>query len=211
MDVIAHGRWAPADVRVRWRRDAFVPEPRLAAAADAALAALAARGSPSHDSQAARVAGLHAGDGTLALELQPVRWSLRLVPGGASQSLYVHCLVRDGAGRWLAGRRSAWLAILPGEWHLGAAGSVGVDEDPVDTLRRELAEEWSFAAAALDVVAIVGEPSGQTALIGLARVPDGAQPRLNDEHDDWAWWPADPADWPAVASAGLRELATLVA
>ena len=45
-------------------------------------------------------------DGRLALELQPMRWSLRLVREDASASLAALCVVRDSDGRWLAGRRA---------------------------------------------------------------------------------------------------------
>jgi 8-oxo-dGTP diphosphatase len=194
---------------VRRRSDTYVPVPEVAAAADAALAALAARGSPSHDSMAARVAGARGTATELVLELQPVRWSLRLLEGDAAGSLFVHCLVRDTAGRWLAGRRAPWLAVLPGAWHLGAAGSVAADEDPVAMLRQEVGEEWALAADALTVAALLAEPSGRTVLLGVATVPAGARPRPNDEHDAWTWWAADPADWPPEATPELRQLAAL--
>jgi hypothetical protein len=207
VEVLAQGPWEPAAVRTRWRAERYEPEAGASAAADAALAALAARGSPSHDSLAARVAGVHAEATGLTLELQPVRWALRLVAGGAAASLFVLCLVRDGAGRWLAGHRSPWLAILPGVWHVGAAGSVAAGDDPVATMRAELDEEWGLKPPELTVAALLAQPSGQNLLLGLATVPDGAELRLNDEHDAWAWWPADPAGWPAEAAPDLRDLA----
>jgi 8-oxo-dGTP diphosphatase len=192
---------------VRWRDNAHRPTPEVGAAADAALDALAARGSPSHDSMAARVAAARAEGTELALELQPVRWSLRLVEGAAAGSLFVHCLVRDAGGRWLAGRRAPWLAVLPGAWHLGAAGSVAARDDPVAMLHREVREEWGLAADGLTVAGVLEEPSGRTVLLGLATAPAGAEPRPNDEHDAWAWWPASPAEWPAAAAPELRALA----
>ena len=192
---------------MRWQSDEYEPATEVAAAADAALEALAARGSPSHDSTAARVAAARGAAAELALELQPVRWSLRLVEGGAAGSLFVHCLVRDTGGRWLAGRRSPWLAVLPGAWHLGAAGSVAANEDPVAMLGQEVGEEWGLAADGLMVAGLLAEPSGRTVLLGLATAPPGAEPCPNDEHDAWAWWPADPADWPPEAAPELRDLA----
>jgi 8-oxo-dGTP diphosphatase len=205
MKVLARGPWDPSAVAARWRTDAYEPDPRVAAAADEALAELAARGSPSHDSVAARLASFTTEDGGLQLELQPVRWALRLVEGAASGSLFVLCAVRDPVGRWLAGRRSPWLAILPGTWHLGAAGSVGAGDDPVAAIRQELEEEWGLRQAALTVAALLEEPSGRTLVLAVAQTGD--EPRPNDEHDRWAWWPADPAAWPAEAGAELRELA----
>jgi 8-oxo-dGTP diphosphatase len=211
VQVLAQGPWDPAEVSARWRSDQYEPAPEVAAAADAALAALAARGSPSHDSVAARVVAVEAEPAGLTLELQPVRWSLRLVEGGAAESLFVMCLVRDAAGRWLAGRRSSWLAVLPGVWHLGAAGSVAAGDDPVATMRAELDEEWGLAVPGLTVAALLAQPSGQTLLLGLATVAEGAELRLNDEHDASAWWPADPVGWPAEAAPELRELAAWAA
>ena len=72
-----------------------------------------------------------------------MRWALRLLPGGAAQSLSAMCVVRTADGRWLAGRRAAWLATWAERWALGAAGSVEVGENPAETLVRELDEEWS--------------------------------------------------------------------
>ena len=92
----------------------------------------------------------------LALELQPARWALRLLPEDAAQSLSALCVVRAADGRWLAGRRAGWLASWAGRWALGAGGSVEVDENPADTMTRELAEEWSVAADRLTVEALVG-------------------------------------------------------
>jgi 8-oxo-dGTP diphosphatase len=181
----------------------------VASAADVALADLAARGSPSHDSMAARVTAADGRDGVLTLELQPVRWSLRLVDGGAAQSLFVHCLIRDGGGRWLAGRRAPWLAVLPGAWHLGAAGSVSAGDDPIATMRQELDEEWQLRAERLTVAAVLSEPSERTVLLGVAEVAAGEEPRSNDEHDEWNWWPADRQDWPAEAPDAMHAVASL--
>ena len=131
-------------------------------AADEAIAALEDRGSPAHDGLAARLAGYEAGDGRLELELQPMRWSLRLVREDASASLAALCVTRAADGRWLAGRRAAWVASWAGRWALGAGGSVEVGEDPVETLTRELDEEWSVAPERLSVEALVSlpEPAG---------------------------------------------------
>jgi 8-oxo-dGTP diphosphatase len=209
MKVLERGPWEPAAVGVRWRTDAYEPAPTAARAADAALAELAARGSPSHDSMAARLAAAERRGGVLTLELQPVRWSLRLVEGAAAESLFVHCLVRDTDGRWLAGRRASWVAVLPGAWHLGAAGSVAVCDDPIATMRRELAEEWRLPGERLSVAAVLSEPSQRTVLLGVADLAAGREPRPNHEHDAQAWWPADPSRWPAEATDDMRAVAVL--
>ena len=78
------------------------------------------------------------------LEMQPVRWSLRLLDG-AAESMAALCVTRDAEGRWLAGRRAAWLSSWAGRWALGAGGAVDLGEYPVHTLTRELQEEWSVA------------------------------------------------------------------
>ena len=77
-------------------------------------------------------------DGRLELDLQPLRWALRLVEGDASGSVSALCVTRDADGRWLAGRRAPWLASWAGRWTLGAGGAVDVGESPVETLAREL-------------------------------------------------------------------------
>jgi 8-oxo-dGTP diphosphatase len=138
-----------------------------------------------------------------------VRWSLRLVAGGAADSLFVHCLLRDDDGRWLAGRRAPWLAVLPGAWHLGAAGSVGAHEDPVATIRQELDEEWGLAAERLTLAALLADGSGQTVLLAVAGLTGRPEPRPNREHDAWAWWPADPGAWPDAAAPDLRQAVRL--
>ena len=122
----------------------------------------------------------------------------------------VLCVVRGADGRWLAGRRADWVASWAGRWALGAGGSVEVDEDPVTTLSRELEEEWSVAPARLTVEALVRLPSGLVSLIGLAHLLEGAEAVPDDEHDAFAWWPADPEAWPEEAHPALRRVGTLL-
>ena len=153
--VLARGPWAPDAVQVRWRNEPFEPSPETVEAADEALRALRERDSPSHDGLAARLRGWTVDGDTLRLECEPVRWALRLLPGGGAGSLSALCVVRDADGRWLAGRRAQWVATWAGRWALGAAGSVEVDENPVTTLARELQEEWSVAPERLTVEALV--------------------------------------------------------
>src|SRR5947209_1722800 len=85
--ILARGPWALGDVTTRWQAEHFEPSSEHAAAADAAIRDLQDRGSPSHDGVAARLVGYRNERGSLALELQPVRWALRLVSGDASLSV----------------------------------------------------------------------------------------------------------------------------
>lgn len=208
--LLARGPWAPEQVTARWREDEFEPGEDATAAADSAIAALDERGSPSHDGLAARLCDVQAGPQGLDLELQPVRWAVRL-GDDAHASLSALCVVRDAQGRWLAGRRGAWLATWAGRWALGAGGSVEVGENPAQTLGRELAEEWSVTPEHLSVEALVRIPSGLVLLVGLATLPDGAEVVPDAEHDQYAWWPADVAAWPAEADEPLRRMAGLLA
>lgn len=208
--ILARGPWTPADIDVSWRADPYEPDPRTSAAADRAIEALRDRGSPAHDGLAARLAGFEARDGRLALELQPVRWALRLLSDDAARSLSASCLVRAADGRWLAGRRAGWLATWAGRWALGAGGSVEVDEDPAQTLGRELLEEWSVAPERLTIEALVLLPNEMVMLVGQAWLADGAIVTPDHEHDEFAWWPAEVGRWPAEADAPLRHMAALV-
>ena len=208
--LLARGPWEPDQVAVRWRDDEFQPRAAASAAADAAIADLRERGSPSHDGLGGRLAGYRAEPGRLELELQPARWSLRLGEDAAA-SLSALCVARDPDGHWLAGRRAAWLATWAGRWALGAGGSVELGEHPVDTLGRELREEWSVTPDRLSVEALVRIPSGLVLLVGLARLPAGAQVVPDDEHDDFAWWPAEVSEWPPEADEPLRRMASLLA
>jgi 8-oxo-dGTP diphosphatase len=207
--ILARGPWQCGQVAVRWRDDSFEADADQNAAADRAIAALMDRGSPAHDGLAARLSGFDADASRLRLELQPVRWSLRLSEDAVG-SLSVLCVTRDAAGRWLAGRRAPWVATWAGRWALGAGGSVEVGEDPVETLTRELAEEWSVTPERLAVEALVGLPTGMAMLVGQAWLAEGAAVERDAEHDAHAWWPAEPAEWPSEADPALRSLATLL-
>ena len=209
--ILARGPWPPARVEVRWRDDCYTAAPEHEAAADREIAALEGRGSPAHDGLAARLAAYRSAADGLALDLQPMRWSLRLVPEDAAGALSVLCVVRDAAGRWLAGRRADWVATWAGRWALGAGGSVEVGEDPVEALTRELEEEWAVAPQRLAVEALVALPSGMVMLVGQAWLEEGARVRRDAEHDDHAWWPPAVDDWPPEADAQLCLMARLLA
>ncbi len=194
-----------------WRTDPFEAEDAETEAADRALGALRDRGSPSHDGLAGRLSGYELVGDRLKLELQPARWSLRLNPHNAVGSLAVLCIVRRPDGSWLAGRRAQWLASWAGRWALGAGGSVEVDENPTETMTRELAEEWSVTPERLSVEALIQLPSRAVLLIGQAWLPADAVVVPDDEHDDFTWWPAEVAQWPAEADEPLRLMARLLA
>ena len=129
----------------------------------------------------------------------------------ALDSLSAQVVVRDSAGRWLAGRRAEWVASWPGRWALGAGGSVEVGENPADTLARELEEEWSVTPRHLSVEALVRIPSGLVLLVGVAHLSPGARVRMDAEHDRYSWWPSDVADWPSDAHEPLRRMASMLA
>jgi len=197
-------------VSARWREDAYEPGADKAAAADAAIEALRDRGSPAHDGVAARLESFSVEDGELRLELQPMRWALRLLRTSASQALSVLCVVRDQEGRWLAGRRAPWVATWAGMWALGAGGAVDLGEDPARALARELHEEWGVVPERLVVEALVSAPGDSTFLVGQAWLAPDAELIRDHEHDAHAWWPPDPAAWPEEAHPQLRGMATLL-
>jgi len=209
--LLARGPWDAAQVDHSWRDEPFKPGPEAEAEADAAIATLRDRGSPSHDGLSARLKSFEVRGDHLHLELQPARWALRL-GGDARDSMTVLCVVRAADGRWLAGRRADWVASWAGRWALGAGGAVEVGEDPVETLGRELEEEWSVTPERMRVEALVSLPNRLAMLIGQAWLPDGVEVTPDPEHDAHAWWPCDPADWPEDdADPALRRMAALLA
>ena len=209
--ILARGPWEPDLVRTTWREEEFAPTDLHTEAADRAIADLEERGSPAHDGLAARLAGYELReDGGLTLELQPMRWSLRLVEGDANGSLAALCITRDHEGRWLAGRRSSWLATWAGRWALGAGGAVEVGEDPVETLTRELVEEWSVEPERMQIEALVALPHQLVMLVGQAWLAPGTTVTMDHEHDMHAWWPADPEEWPEEAEPTLKRMAQLL-
>jgi 8-oxo-dGTP diphosphatase len=208
--LLALGPWSPEQVDAHWHEEPYEPPAEIEREADAAVAELRERGSPAHDGMATRLVGWSDENGRLQLELQPVRWALRLLEGGASDSLTALCVVRSSDGRWLAGRRAGWVSVWANRWALGAGGAVDLGESPARTLSRELSEEWGLEPERLSVEALVGLPNGMTMLVGLAIVPDGAEPTPDAEHDDWAWWPANVDEWPTEAHERLKVMARML-
>jgi 8-oxo-dGTP pyrophosphatase MutT (NUDIX family) len=209
--ILARGAWPLEDVEARWLDEAYDPGAEATAAADAAITALRDRGSPAHDGIGARLVGHCASTDGLHLEIQPIRWAMRLVSADASLSIAALCVTRAADGRWLAGRRAGWLSTWPGRWALGAGGAVDAGENPADTLVRELDEEWSVAPREITARALVCLPHRLVMFVGLAWLADGAEVVPDSEHDDFAWWPAAVDRWPEEADAGLRRMGSLLA
>lgn len=208
--ILARGPWEPGAIEVSWLQNEFQPTAGATQAADEALEALRARGSPSHDGLAARLSDFDSTPEGLRLELQPARWALRLLSDDAAGSLSILCVVRSADGSWLAGRRAPWLASWPERWALGAGGSVELGEHPADTMGRELREEWSVDPREMRIEALVMLPSQVVLLVGQAWLSEGASVEPDHEHDDFAWWPAEVERWPVEADEPLRRMATLL-
>jgi 8-oxo-dGTP pyrophosphatase MutT (NUDIX family) len=210
--VLARGPWPLEHVHACWLDAHFEPSSAHTAAADAAIRDLKERGSPSHDGFAARLVDFRHEEGGLAIDLQPMRWALRLVAGDASESVAALCVTRSADGRWLAGRRAPWVASWAGRWALGAGGSVDVGENPAETLVRELAEEWSVAPEHVRGEALVRLPQQLVMFVGQAWLARGDELAVSPdhEHDAHAWWPREIAEWPAEAAEPLRRMASLL-
>jgi ADP-ribose pyrophosphatase YjhB (NUDIX family) len=88
---------------------------------------------------------------------------------------------------------------------------VDVGESPVDTLTRELREEWSVAPERVQVEALVRLPHRLVMLVGQAWLPEGVEVTPDHEHDAHAWWPAAIDEWPPEADEPLRQMAGLLA
>ena len=209
-EILARGPWALERVRTCWLPQRFEPSPAHTEAADAAIRGLQDRGSPSHDGVAARLVDFRQDADGIAIDLQPLRWALRLVVGDASLSVAALCVTRSADGRWLAGRRAPWVATWAGRWALGAGGAVDVGENPGHTLVRELGEEWGVSPARVRGEALVRLPQGLVMFVGQAWLAEGAEDavRPDHEHDAYAWWPRDIARWPAEAGEPLRRMAS---
>ena len=208
-EILARGPWELDRVSVRWRDESYEPTPEQTEAADAAIRDLQERGSPSHDGVAARLVGYSQSEEGISIEMQPLRWALRLVAGDASQSMAALCVTRAADGRWLAGRRAPWVSSWAGRWALGAGGAVDVGESPAHTLVRELEEEWAVAPATVRAEALLRLPHGLVMFVGQAWLAEGVEEtvRPDAEHDEFAWWPSEIDAWPAEAGEALPRMA----
>jgi 8-oxo-dGTP diphosphatase len=209
-EVLARGPWTVERISARWHEQAYTPSREYTEAADAAIRELQQRGSPSHDGLAARLVDFHADDEGIAIELQPLRWALRLVAEDASHSVAALCVTRSADGRWLAGRRAPWVASWAGRWALGAGGAVDLGESPADTLVRELREEWAVSPERIRGEALLALPQKLIMFVGQAWLAEGDDDTVTPdaEHDEFAWWPRDIAQWPAEAGDVLPRMAS---
>jgi 8-oxo-dGTP diphosphatase len=208
-EILARGPWPLERVTTHWRDEHFEPTRLQSEAADEAIQGLQERGSPSHDGVAARLVDFTVrGDG-IAIELQPLRWALRLVAEDASQSVAALCVTRSADGRWLAGRRAAWVASWAGRWALGAGGAVDLGEGPADTLVRELSEEWAVVPERVRGEALIRLPHKLVMFVGQAWIAEGDEEAVtpDHEHDAFAWWPREIDQWPAEAGDALPRMA----
>jgi 8-oxo-dGTP diphosphatase len=207
--ILARGPWSLDQVKVRWRQEHFEPSPAHVEAADAAIRGLQDRGSPSHDGIAARLLDYRQDRDGIAIELQPLRWALRLVSGDACHSVAALCVTRSADGRWLAGRRAAWVSSWAGRWALGAGGAVDLGENPADTLVRELREEWGVSPERVRGEALVQLPHRLVMFVGQAWLAEGVEETVSPdhEHDAFAWWPRAIEEWPTEAGDTLPRMA----
>jgi len=207
--MLARGPWPIERITAHWSEQHFEAPADHVQAADAAIRELQERGSPSHDGLAGRLCDFRQVDGSLEMELQPLRWALRLVPEDASESMAALCVTRSADGRWLAGRRAPWVASWAGRWALGAGGAVDLGESPAETLARELYEEWSVTPERIRGEALLRLPHRLVMFVGQAWLAEGVDEQVvpDHEHDEWAWWPRDIADWPAEAGEALPRMA----
>ena len=208
--ILARGPWQSDQIEARWRDDAFEPPADVERQADAAVNGLRERGSPAHDGVATRLAGWREEDGRLVLDLQPVRWALRLLED-ACDSLTALC-VGAHRGRPLAGRPAGRLGLDLGEplgARRGRSGRPG-REPRRDALARAPRGVAARAAASSASRRCWACPTGSRCWSGSRPSADAADPVPDHEHDEWAWWPADVDAWPAEADGRLKLMARLL-
>ncbi len=208
-EILARGPWALEQITARWLDRPFEPSPQQTEAANAAIRHLQQRGSPSHDGVAARLSDYRQDENGIAIELQPLRWALRLVDDDASESIAALCVTRSADGRWLAGRRAPWVASWAGRWALGAGGAVDLGENPAQTLVRELSEEWAVSPERVRGEALLRLPHRLVMFVGQAWLAEGVDEAVTPdaEHDEFAWWPREIEEWPPEAGDVLPRMA----
>jgi 8-oxo-dGTP diphosphatase len=208
-EILARGPWEFDQITASWREDYYEPSAEHTEAADEAIRGLQERGSPSHDGLAARLVGYDLDADGISIEMQPLRWALRLVAGDASHSMAALCVTRAADGRWLAGRRAAWVSSWAGRWALGAGGAVDLGESPADTLVRELKEEWAIEPERVRGEALLRLPQQLVMFVGQAWLAEGDDVKVSPdhEHDQFAWWPSEIDAWPAEAGEALAGMA----
>jgi len=208
-EVLARGPWTLEQITALWRDQPYEAPAEHIHAADEAIRELQRRGSPSHDGVAARLVNYRQDEHGIEIELQPLRWALRLVEGNASESMAALCVTRSADGRWLAGRRASWVSSWAGRWALGAGGAVDLGENPGQTLVRELREEWAVSPERVQGEALLLLPHRMVMFVGQAWLAEGAEEAVtpDPEHDEFAWWPREIEAWPTEAGDALPRMA----
>ena len=172
-------RGTPTRSRSTGATSTTTPRPRSVEAADAAIAALRDRGSPSHDGVAARLVGhARARRPADAASCSPSRWALRLVEGDASHSVAALCVTRDADGP-LARRPPRAVAVVVGR-ALGAGRrrrGRRRREPGRHARRASCDEEWSVAPERVRCEALVRLPHRLVMFVGQAWLPEGAEVR----------------------------------
>ena len=176
------------------------PRPSAIEAADAALrcAARARLAQPRRPGRPARRA-TRPTDGGCALELQPARWALRLIPDDAAQSL-VGAVRGPRRRRALAGRAAA----RPG-WPRGPAAGRSARAGRSRSTRTR--PQTMRARAARGVVGRGRADADRGARAAAERGRAARRPGLaarrrrpsspTTSTTSYAWWPADVEQWPA--------------
>ena len=208
--ILARGPWALDQVEGHWREPPYEPaERRDRRPRTRRSARCASAGSPAHDglSGAARRRSRAARE-RLVLELEPIRWALRLDRTDAAQSVAAMCVVRAHDGRWLAGRRADWLATWAGRWALGAGGRGRGRREPGRTRSRASCARSGRSSPS-------GSPSRRSSacrnqlvlLVGLAWLADGRRRSSpTHEHDELRVVAGRASSsWPAEADEPLRQ------
>ncbi|MBN1422817.1 MAG: NUDIX hydrolase [Planctomycetes bacterium] len=109
---------------------------------------------------------------------------------GTPYYLSVYAVIADGEGRVLLLRRSQRSKHYPGQWE-PPGGKVDAGESLDVALLREVREETGLA---LSIVRILGAtesefPGFRVAHLLFEGTVDGAQIRLDEDHDAFAWIP----------------------
>ena len=91
------------------------------------------------------------------------------------RSMAALCVARSADGRWLAGRRAAWLSSWAGRWALGAGGAVDVGESPADTLAASCTRSGRSRPSASASRRSCACRHGLVMLVGMAWLPEGAE------------------------------------
>ena len=208
--ILARGPWEPDQVDVRWQADAFEPAPGATEAADARSTRCAGAARPATTGWPRRLVDFRADGSGLTLELQPARWALRLVPEFAARAC--RCCAWS-ATPTVAGSPAA----VPAGWRRGpgAGRSAPPDRSRSTRTRRTRCAESSPRSGRCRRSGSGSRRSWCSRArwrcwSGRRGCPTAPTVSPDDEHDAFAWWPADVEQWPAEADEPLRRVAELL-